>query len=57
MNNNTYLVSADGWPMKYIRTASTVTEARNIWREMTGGPSSAKVVQVCGKKPKRKGGV
>ena len=53
--NNSYLVSADGWPMKYIR-ANTMTEAREIWRKITGGPDGAKVSQVLGKKPKRKGG-
>lgn len=52
----TYLVSADGWPTKYIRTASNMKEARDIWRKMTGGPAGADVVQVCGKKTKRKGG-
>lgn len=56
-NKNTYFVSADGWPMKYIRGASTATEARKIYRAMTGGPANAKVIQVCGKKPKSKGGV
>ena len=40
-----YLVSADGWPMKYIR-ANTAAEARRRWQKMTGGP----------KKPKREGG-
>ncbi len=55
-NKKTFLVSADGWPTKYIRGASTASEARKVWQSMTGGPASAKVIQVCGKKPKRKGG-
>lgn len=50
-----YLVSADGWPMKYIR-ADTMKEARTIWQKMTGGPSNSKAVQVLGKKPNSKGG-
>lgn len=50
---NTYLVSAPGWPMKYIR-ANTVEEARAIWRRKTGGPNSSKVSQVLGEKPKPK---
>lgn len=50
----TYLVSADGWPTKYIRNASTTAEARRTWQKMTGGPDGAKVIQVCGK-AKRKG--
>lgn len=50
-----YLVSADGWPMKYIR-ANTVAEARRCWQKMTGGPKNPAVSQVLGKKPKREGG-
>ena len=50
-----YLVSADGWPMKYIR-ADTVAQARSDWRAKTGGPAGAKVVQVLGRKQKTKGG-
>lgn len=50
-----YLVSADGWPMKYIR-AGTMKEARAIWQKITGGPSNPRAVQVLGKKPKSKGG-
>ena len=50
-----YLVSADGWPMKYIR-ADTMKEARVIWQKITGGPSNPRAVQVLGKKPKSKGG-
>lgn len=34
-----YLVSADGWPMKYIR-ANTAAEARRRWQKMTGGPKN-----------------
>jgi len=41
-----YLVSADGWPMK----------ARRRWQKMTGGPKNPAVSQVLGKKPKREGG-
>lgn len=54
---NTYLVSAPGWPMKYIR-ANTAADARAIWRQKTGGPEGAKVSQVIGEKPKpkRRGG-
>lgn len=56
-SKNTYLVSAPGWPTKYITTASTAKEARLIWKEKTGGPAEAAgVVQVCGKKTKRRGG-
>ena len=50
-----YLVSADGWPMKYIR-ANTAAEARRRWQKMTGGPKNPAVSQVLGKKPKREGG-
>lgn len=50
-----YLVSADGWPMKYIRDG-TMKEARAIWQKITGGPSNPRAVQVLGKKPKSKGG-
>lgn len=54
---NTYLVSAEGWPMKYIR-ANSAAEAREVWRKKTGGPAAAKTSQVLGNKPKpkRKGG-
>ena len=45
-----YLVSADGWPMKYIR-ANTAAEARRRWQKMTGGPKNPAVSQVLGKKP------
>ena len=50
-----YLVSADGWPMKYI-LANTAAEARRRWQKMTGGPRNPTVSQVLGKKPKREGG-
>ena len=49
-----YLVSADGWPMKYIR--ANTAEARRRWQKMTGGPKNPAVSQVLGKKPKREGG-
>ena len=49
------LVSADVWPMKYIR-ANTAAEARRRWQKMTGGPKNPAVSQVLGKKPKREGG-
>ena len=50
-----YLVSADGWPMKYIR-ASTAPGAPRRWQKRTGGPKNPAVSQVLGKKPKREGG-
>lgn len=53
---NSYLVSADGWPTKYL-WADTAAEARAAWRKITGGPASAKVRQVLkADKPKRRGG-
>jgi hypothetical protein len=55
-NTNTYLVSADGWPTKYIRTAATAAEARRVYKAKTGCPLTPKVEQVCGKKSKSKGG-
>ena len=50
-----YLVSADGWPKKYIR-ANTAAEAVRRWLKITGGPKNPAGSQVLGKKPKREGG-
>lgn len=55
-NQNTYLVSADGWPTKYIRTATTAAEARKVYKAKTGCPIAPQVEQVCGRKLKSKGG-
>ena len=55
-NTNTYLVSADGWPTKYIRTTATAAEARRVYKAKTGCNLTPKVEQVCGRKPKSKGG-
>ena len=52
---NSYLVSAPGWPMKYIH-AHSATEAKAIWRKATGGPANPAVSQVNGRKRKTGGG-
>lgn len=49
---NSYLASADGYPMKYIR-AKTAAEARATYKRMTGmATGSPTIRQVLGRRPR-----